>query len=372
MNIWKDISWIIFLIIIAKVVAIIILALTRQPMLDIIESNPEIGKAYPYTARLIDEFRNPILYALGNHFDSQHYLDIARYGYSEERLYAFPPIYPLLIRFFSTATGLGYILTGILISNIFSIVSVILFYRIALIYLDGKSSKIASLSFAFFPTNFAYGTVAYAEQIFLTLTLASWLFFAGKKYFWSGIFIMLSSLVRYPGVLLYVIMSGIYLLRNKEDAKIDKLIAMNISALVIICWFLVLHFNNTSPIEMQEKYGGNRLQYPLASIFFLVSLKHVYFPLIFFCFISFIVLGFFAKRISPELSLYSLLFVLFYGSTTGVPAESSMRYLGTVWPVYLYLSREVKRDLVVYLVLYLFYILSIVILLLHSSWIFIT
>ena len=63
-------------------------------------------------------------YSIFEFFDSQHYLNMAEFGYPEPRLYAFFPLYPILIKLFTFIIP-SYQISGFLISNIASFLSVL-------------------------------------------------------------------------------------------------------------------------------------------------------------------------------------------------------------------------------------------------------
>lgn len=59
--------------------------------------------------------------------DAVHYLDIAKNGYTDLHYYAFAPLYPLSIKFFSFIFLGSYELAGLFITNISFIFFIILF-----------------------------------------------------------------------------------------------------------------------------------------------------------------------------------------------------------------------------------------------------
>lgn len=114
----------------------------------------EDGDGYAKDALILREFYpNTLVYALGYRYDSIHYIEIARNGYYHEKYLAWPPGYPLLIRL-ASLTGLENVTSGVVISNIFHFISVIVFYFVALHYIKGENAFVAAMLFAFFPPNF--------------------------------------------------------------------------------------------------------------------------------------------------------------------------------------------------------------------------
>ena len=64
-----------------------------------------------------------------NIYDATHYLTISELGYSKESLYAFFPLYPLLIKLFHIIIP-SYQIVSLLLSNTFSYLSVLILYLI--------------------------------------------------------------------------------------------------------------------------------------------------------------------------------------------------------------------------------------------------
>jgi Gpi18-like mannosyltransferase len=290
---------------------------------------------------------NSVFEVLGYRFDSVSYVTIAREGYADARYLAFPPGYPLLIRLASW-TGVGEVAGGVLVANVFQMVAVFLLYVLALRYLGRSAALLAAALFAFFPYNLLSGTMAYSDAIFTSFSIASWLLFERKSYGWCGVMVLLASLMRFQGVLLYPLYSVILVWRDRKILSlgyVKSLLSLNVSAVFILYWILFfIPSSGMSYNNIQELYWEGGFKYPLASLIYIVNNLPVTFHNI--PFIVFIVVaGALSYKLAPELGFYSLVFIAFYFSFSGVKAYSISRYLGTIWPAFLYAGWKLNRIL---------------------------
>lgn len=150
---------------------------------------------------------NPAFFSLGN-FDGEHFLSISIFGYQPLEN-AFFPLYPLLINFFSRfwsddflSVVINSIFSGIVISNFFFLLSLIILYELILLKYSSKVAFLTILLLLSFPTSF-YFVALYSESLFLFLALCSFLCFYKKKYFWSGVFGFFASLTRVFGFIIF-------------------------------------------------------------------------------------------------------------------------------------------------------------------------
>lgn len=127
-------------------------------------------------------------------FDGVHYLDIAKNGYHGSGLQVFFPIYPLVINWLSVLIN-NYLLSGLLISNICFLLSLIVFYKLCCKYFNTDTAKWSVLFMIFFPTSFYFVSI-YSESIFLLFLLLS--FFV--KYPHNIPYLILTSATRIVGV----------------------------------------------------------------------------------------------------------------------------------------------------------------------------
>jgi len=108
-------------------------------------------------------------------WDTGWFIQVAEAGYSVgEGITSFLPLYPALIRVVEVATGGNGMLAALLVSNLFCIVSLILFYEVARMELGSAGdARMALLYLTTFPASF-FLFIGYSEALFLTLSLAAW------------------------------------------------------------------------------------------------------------------------------------------------------------------------------------------------------
>ncbi|NMB56465.1 hypothetical protein GYA19_00830, partial [Candidatus Beckwithbacteria bacterium] len=122
---------------------------------------------YPYTRELLLLFKYPILWSWAS-FDGVHYLSLAEKGYSFLYSQAFFPVYFLFIRFVNFFIH-NYLLSGLLISHLGFILSLVMFYKLIRLDFDEKVARWSMLFMTFFPSSFYFLSV-YTESLYLFLT----------------------------------------------------------------------------------------------------------------------------------------------------------------------------------------------------------
>lgn len=136
-------------------------------------------------------------------WDTGWYLKIAALGYaSDDGTIIFPPLYPLLIHLLAPLMGYNYLLAALLISSLCCLSALILFYEVALDELGEGSTALRAVVFLVaFPTAF-FLLAGYSEALFLSLSLAVWFFAKRQAWILAGIFAGLAVLARLQGWLL--------------------------------------------------------------------------------------------------------------------------------------------------------------------------
>ena len=162
-------------------------------------------------------------------WDTTWYINIAQNGYSSlinifgQANYGFFPLYPIFIKIFSFIFQ-NYFVSGLIVSNLFLILSSVLLYKLARIDCDEKTSLRAIKYLFFFPGAFAL-SLAMSESIFLFFLLAC--FYLAKKQKWllcgiSGIFLTMTKpfgiVIIFP--MLYEYVKAIK--KNKEAHPANK------------------------------------------------------------------------------------------------------------------------------------------------------
>ena len=137
-------------------------------------------------------------------WDSSNYTFIAQHGYVNQgnpaNFIVFFPLYPVLIRLitfnFSYAN-----LSGLVISNVASIVAVIYLFKLAKLDYSDSVAKKAVLFLSVFPTAYFMSAV-YTEGLFLALVIASLYYARNAKWQAAGFLGFLASLTRIAGLIL--------------------------------------------------------------------------------------------------------------------------------------------------------------------------
>ncbi|MBI4453201.1 hypothetical protein HY636_00995 [Candidatus Woesearchaeota archaeon] len=235
-------------------------------------------------------------------WDSQWYMKIARDGYfagkigdlSDKAVFAFFPLYPLLIYLFNFGFN-NLILSGLIVSFLCSIISVIYLYKLVLLdysnpqnlytskqisyaseqtsytskqtsssncvqpeqegfaerFAAGIIAKRTVFLFLLFPTAFFF-TAVYTESLFIMLVILSFYYARQQKWFLASIFGILCSLTRSLGMFI-VIPLLIEYLQNKGSKglmiKFDKsiiwplIIPLGLLIYQLYLWFITGTFS---------------------------------------------------------------------------------------------------------------------------------
>jgi len=152
-------------------------------------------------------------------FDGNHYISLAQHWYGDVftmNLYAFFPLYPLLIQKLNLLSNL--LLSGLIVSHLFLVLAVIFLYRLLRLDLNEKESRLTIFLMSIFPTSFFLGAV-YTESLFLFLSVSS-LYFTRKKNFPpAAILATFASLTRLSGVFLWPALILEFISCNSGDIK---------------------------------------------------------------------------------------------------------------------------------------------------------
>ena len=189
-------------------------------------------------------------------YDGQHYIEMAKAGYSSEFLYAFFPMYPLLIRILSIIIP-SYQISGALISNIASFLSLLLLNKLT----KDKDNKFNIICFIFSPI-LAYTSIVYTESIFMLLTILGYYLYKKDKYILSAIIVGISILTRNSGIILWgaIGLDMLYRLFIQKDKtiKFNHIIIFGLISLSIgMIYPLYLYIKTNNFLEfatVQDKY----------------------------------------------------------------------------------------------------------------------
>jgi Gpi18-like mannosyltransferase len=140
-----------------------------------------------------------VLLAVWGRWDAVHYLDIATHGYQGTNM-AFFPLFPLLIRIVGSLAA-NHLVAGLLISNVSFFFGLLFLYKLLQREYDRAVARRAIFYVSIFPTA-VYFAAVYTESLFFMLTVASFYYMRGRRWWLAGILGFFAALTRVEGVLL--------------------------------------------------------------------------------------------------------------------------------------------------------------------------
>jgi len=153
-------------------------------------------------------------------WDTVHYVGIAENGYDSQPLYTvWPPLYPILIKIFSTLFKPS-LLAAMVASNLFLIIAITLFLKLITDLFNEKIAKECLFFLLLFPTSL-YLIAPYTESIFLALSLTVIYASIKKKWLLAGIVSGLAAITRVQGIFLIfpIVIEGVQTYSFTKDKK---------------------------------------------------------------------------------------------------------------------------------------------------------
>jgi hypothetical protein len=315
-----------------------------------------------------------ILSQLSTIWDSNFYVGIAQNGYPAGTVtgaYAFAPGYPAFI-WLANLLVRNYLLSAALVSNIFSVLDVLAFYRLAQSYFSPTNSLYAALALAFFPTFVTYGLVSYSEPVYLFFAILAVYFFLKSKFLQTGIACSLAVLSGYSNILIPVVLLCVIALQRifprllavqrpleGQGAGTYRLklghawLLMPLLVLGAWVYFLGVRSGTWFPVLAVQAPWGTSIANPVAQFqsFFTgifstqgspvqqLLLRYPYT-------LSFLALAYPLWMIDKRLSLYSSAFMLVILSLVGTSYMSGPRLMLSAWPVMLVFGKA-KREYII-------------------------
>lgn len=306
-------------------------------------------------------------------WDGQHFLGLSRFGYGPDfSNNAFYPLYPFLLKIASLPIG-NYLLAGLLLSNLFFLISTILFYYLVKDLYTSRLAFYSTLLFIFFPTAF-FGSLLYAESLFLFLAVLFFYSLVKNKIFTIVLTAFLLPLCKAQGIL--ILLPGlIFLIQKKLPPKYYWLIFLGfiigfLSYLGVMQYFtgsltagfsaqsgVVSGFSLNNLFNLKSWFLRNFVFNKLVIHGFTTSMLDRGF---FLFFIYLLILAW--KKLPKYLFFYSALMVI-------IPAladsfMSYTRYLWLAFPLFIVLAQKFKKDY--YLLVALMLGLQIIFIISHS------
>lgn len=167
--------------------------------------------------------------------------------------WAFLPVFPYMERFLTTATGMPWQLSGLLISLAASLAATIVLFVMLRRIAPPAQARWAVVLFTFSPLSFIFA-VAYAESLYLLMLFAGLLLAMQRRYLWIAPVGFVLAFTR-PGALALALALGILFLvrffRRRVDPfswreRISLIVAGLVTAVAGLAWpFVAEHVTST-------------------------------------------------------------------------------------------------------------------------------
>lgn len=327
------------------------------------------------SAVLVEERFPDRILGLGNTWDVQHYIRIAKHWYSGLTVdgktvqIVFFPLYPLLIKLFSYVFQ-NYIVSALIVSNLAYAAAAYYLYKLVRIDFEKDDAYRTVIYFSVFPTAY-FLHAGYAESLFLALTISSFYYAREGRWWLSGVLGMLAAATRITGILLIPVLLIEYL--NQKEYKPQNIRPDIIWIMLIVLGLLSYLFINYQVsgdpfyfLEIQREHWNKKLSFPheglinslniamgkqgmsadTAAAMIKTGLAEPIFALLG---LALTVYSFFRLRLSY--CIYALLTWLMITSTwlwLGIP-----RYMLAMFPVFIAMSLLGRRKWVNYLIIFI-------------------
>ena len=290
-------------------------------------------------------------------WDAGFFLGIAERGYYSAASYAMAPLFPLFIRGGGLLLLGNYQISGLIISNLFSFLEIIPAFMLFKLYSDRPSDHVKM--WLFFPFYFVWGLVPYTEHVFSFFVLCSWWSLKKNKKFLAIGLAALASLIRQPGVLLFIPLILYFIFTERSvKTKIYYTLVSIVIPVTTLSWNLIAGHLSGDPLAVinAQQYFGASFATDLIMKLDIKALiegystytfsNHVAMPF----FVTFIALACFLLvpkiyKLDKYLAVYTFLniglFLIF------LPQTSTLRYLAGLFPLFLVVNTKVNLKLYV-------------------------
>lgn len=284
-------------------------------------------------------------------WDGGHYIGIAEHGYAYLVQHAFFPLYPLLVKIVSFFTLGNYFWAGVIVSNVFLLGFLIVFYKLARHFFSEETAIRAVFFVLIFPLSF-FLTAVYSESVYLFFSAVALYFALKKQWLFGGIAAIFVTATRFVGIFLILALLFEYL--NSLNFQIKKvtpnILVILIGFLGLISYIVYLYFVTGDPLAFvhvqihwqRSTDMANPLIVLLENSYFLIHDPNRFFILFanldYFYTVLFLILSIFVFfKVRKSLGIYCLLvtiFPLLSNSLVSMP-----RYCLAAFPVFLLLAK---------------------------------
>lgn len=195
-------------------------------------------------------------------WDSGHYMLIAKSGYVNMYLFAFRPLFPIILNLVSAPfSQIVYIdiamaISGFFLNNILFLIALFGIHKLTTNLFSKEIANDTIMLLAFYPAAFFYSAI-YAESLYLLLIVLAFLDLEEKSFQNSGIFGFLAGLTRPEGVFSSIVLFLRSILTIKDrDQKIKGVLAAffagaSILVVAFFAWNVFRDFGIIFTIEAQ-------------------------------------------------------------------------------------------------------------------------
>ena len=214
--------------------------------------NPLLPPGYSFVDKLIK-------------WDSHWYTYVAMHGYDERSIVFFPAI--IMVLRFLAVLGIDMVVGGVLVCNIFGLLSFVLLYLIVKKEFSDAVARRSLYALALMPTSF-YLNMIYTEPLFLTFALGTFYFLRQKKWWAVGLLAAIATLTRNLGIFLIVaigydlVMSGRQLQPSRAWLAV-VLAPLSLLAFMVFSWVQV---GDALAFIHGQQTWGRHFNYPWINI----------------------------------------------------------------------------------------------------------
>ena len=323
-------------------------------------------------------------------WDTTHYIELSDYGYDFDSVNTvWPPLYPFFIKLISFLIKPS-LLAALLVSNLFTLISFILLYLYTQSLFSEETAKRTLFFLAIYPTSF-FLIAGYTESLFLTCSIAVFMFLQKKNWLLAGLMSALATLVRNQGILLIIpILFELYeqyFTKKQFRSFVIHSFSLTYAPFVYVLFSLYVRFglNENWPWVTLSKEWGQHFGWPWEgilgnitalcgrTIYFDITLPLIKILSVLLTLSAFYFLWFIRHKIPVYLNLYSwaTLFLILGKVENQSIMVSTIRYLLVLFPVFISQALIIKNSRLVKFIFMLSTTTAIILMVLFYWWVWV-
>jgi hypothetical protein len=257
----------------------------------------------------------------------------------------------------------------LLISNIFSFISICLLYILIKFDFGNIIAKRSSIYFLFFPVAYFF-SVMYTESLFMTLMLLTFYYSRRENWLLVGIFGFFATLTRMFGLILFFPMIYLYFKRNNFKKFDYKIIWLGLIPLAILFLYSYFFFTTGDFFAQQHEFSswnfhnqlpGQNLLISFIALFSSLSIEAYFYYVLNLIFgLLFIIASIYSFRLRTEYGIFMVIYFLL--ATAHETLNANLRYFWLMFPAYILLASVRNPKFHYYMRYFAFISLSLMIL----------